>query len=137
MKKSNMISLVFLLFWGQFFICCTNNSTNVISPKRIFLSKPSPDKNTTAIIYTWEEKDKVEFLENILGNDSRFVLGFSNKKSKWLVDFELSEGFGTYEGGITGIEWINEYEVLVKRRIGDSQKDIKYNIRLNKWTLVK
>jgi hypothetical protein len=137
MKKSKKISLIFLLFWGQFFICCTNSSSNITSPKCIFLSKPSPDKNLTAIIYTWEEKDKVESLENILGNDSRFVLGFSNKKSKWLVDFELSEGFGTYEGCITGIEWINEYEVLVKRRISDSQKDIKYNIRLNKWTLVK
>ena len=73
---------------------------------------------------------------DFLGSDDRFSLGFTNKKSKWYIDFELSEGFGTYEGGITGIEWLNDSEVLIKRRVSDSQKDIKYNIRNNEWTLV-
>lgn len=72
----------------------------------------------------------------MLGCDDRFILGFTNPKAKWYIDFELSEGFGTYEGGIIGIEWLNANEVVIKRRISDSPKDIKYNLNLNEWLLI-
>ena len=74
-------------------------------------------------------------LLQILGSDQRFTMGFANLKAKWYVDFELSEGFGTYEGGITQIEWLNNNEVLIKTVISDRPKDLKYNLQLNEWTL--
>lgn len=137
MKKVNHIYFILSLFLGQFLISCSDNSSNVNFPTHIFLSKPSPNKNTTAIIYSWVEKNKLDFGDNWLGSDSRFILGFTNKKAKWYVDFELSEGLGTYEGGVMGIEWLNENEVLIRRRISDSQKDIKFNLELHEWTLLQ
>jgi hypothetical protein len=126
------ITLIILSFLGQFICGCSDNSNKTNFPTHIYIEKISPDKKTNAIIYSWSNGNKFDFL----GSDDRFSLGFTNKKSKWFIDFELSEGFGTYEGGITGIEWLNNSEVLIKRRVSDSQKDIKYNIRNNEWTLV-
>ncbi len=128
--KTNL--LIILSFIGQFIFGCSDSSTKVNFPTHIYTEKISPDKKTNAIIYSWSKSDK----NNFLGSDGRFILGFSNKKSKWYIDFELSEGFGSYEGAITGIEWINDSEVLIRRRVNDSQKDIKYNVRSNEWTLI-
>ncbi len=130
MKTTTLIILPFL---GQFICSCSDKSTNVNFPTHIYIEKLSPDKKTSAIIYSWSKGDKA----NLLGSDNRFILGFTNKKSKWYIDFELSEGFGTYEGGITAIEWLNNSEVLIKRRVSDSQKDIKYNVRTNEWKLIE
>ena len=129
MKTLLVISSFFL---GQLFYGCSDNSNKANFPKHIYLEKFSPDKKTNAIIYSWSTGE----IFNLIGSDDRFMLGFTNTKSKWYIDFELSEGFGTYESGITGIEWLNDKEVLIKRRISDSQKDIKYNIRLNEWTQI-
>jgi len=126
------IALIILSFLGQFFWGCSGNSDKVSFPTHIYVEKLSPDKKTNAIIYSLSKVDRT----NLVGSDDRFILGFTNRKSKWFIDFELSEGFGTYEGGISGVEWLNDSEVLIKRRVSDSQKDIKYNIRNNEWTLV-
>ena len=129
MKTSTLIILSFL---GQFICGCSDNSPKANFPTHIYMEKLSPDKKTNAIIYSWSIGDRTNFL----GSDDRFILGFTNTQSKWFIDFELSEGFGTYEGGITGVEWLNDSEVLIKRRVSDSQKDIKYNVRNNEWTLI-
>jgi hypothetical protein len=127
LKTRLIISFCFL---GQFFYSCSDNSNKVNFPTHIYIKKLSPDKKTNAIIYSWSIGNG----NNLLGSDDRFILGFTNPKSKWYIDFEISEGFGTYEGGVTGIEWLNDNEVLIKRRINDTQKDIKYNIHFNEWT---
>jgi hypothetical protein len=111
---------------------CTKQSSEVNFPTHIYLQKSSPDQKTTAVIYSWNKNDKW----NILGSNYRYMLGFTKANSKWYIDYELSEGFGTYEGGILSLEWLNADEVLIKRTISDSSKDIKYNLRLNKWILI-
>jgi len=116
---------------------CMNKQLEQVSkvnfPSHIFLEKKSPDGKTNAVIYSWSNADK----EDLLGSESRFLLGFITTKSKWYIDYELSEDNGNYEGGITGIEWLNNEEVLIKRRISDSSQDIKYNIRSNEWKLIE
>lgn len=114
---------------------CNNRdakSNDVNFPKHIYLEKKSPDNRTNAFIYSWSNDNGF----NLLGSDAKFILGFANTNSKWYVDFELSEGFGTYEGGITEIQWLNNNEVLIKRVISDKPKDIKYNLKLNEWTII-
>jgi hypothetical protein len=122
----------FLLFICAFIFSCEDKKSNQVNfPTHIYLEKKSPDNNTTAIIYSWSVSDYFNFL----GSNKRYILGFKNLKSKWYVDFELSEGFGTYEGGITELEWLNNNEVLIKRVVSDRPKDIKYNLKLNEWSL--
>ena len=129
--------LLFVIISGLFLPSCSDKGTDVTSktvnfPTHIYLEKKSPDNKTNAIIYSWSNADK----DDLLGSDDKFILGFTNTKTKWYVDFELSEGFGTYEGGITEIQWLNNNEVLIKRIISDRPKDIKYNLQLNEWTLI-
>ena len=134
MKSRHLLIIITLCLALQ---CCSdrgidNACTIVNFPTKIYLQKKSPDKETTAIIYSWPTHGKA----NWLGSNLKFILGFTNKTSKWYVDFELSEGFGTYEGGITEIQWINDNEVLIKRVISDRPKDIKYNLKLNEWAFI-
>ena len=129
LNKFNFFFTVLVLL----LVSCADKSTKINLPSHVYLEKKSPNKITMAIIYSWRN----DASNNLLGSDYRFMLGFSNSNSKWYVDFELSEGYGTYEGGVTGLEWQNNNEVLIKRIISDRNKDIKYNIALNKWTLVK
>lgn len=128
-------TIIFLLIFGLFLIGCSNTNSDkaqkINFPTHVYLEKLSPDKKTKAIIYSWSNE-----ASNLLGSNDRFILGFTNPKAKWYIDFELSEGFGTYEGGISGIEWLNANEVVIKRRISDSPKDIKYNLNLNEWLLI-
>ena len=128
MKVVIAISIAALIF-----IACSDkqleNALKVNFPTHIYLEKKSADGKINAVIYSWLNGDK----ENFLGSDERFILGFISNKSKWYVDYELSEGQGTYEGGITEIQWLNDHEVL----ISDSFKNIKYNICSNEWELIK
>ena len=133
--NSDLNQLIIVLVFTLTFFSCANNRTEqaeVKFPTTVYLEKLSPDKKTKAIIYSWINSNE----SNILGSEYRYILGFSKSKSKWYIDYELSEGFGTYEGGILGIRWLNNNEVLIKRTIADSRKDIKYNLLLNTWTLV-
>ena len=125
--------LLFVIISGLFLDSCSSKSKELATvnlPKHVYLEKKSPDSKTNAIIYSWSNDD------DLLGSKEKFMLGFTNKKSRWYIDYELSEGFGTYEGGITEIRWLNNNEVRIKRIINDSPKDIRYNIRLNEWSLV-
>lgn len=126
-----LIHIFFILILGVFLQSCLDSSKKVKFPTHVYLEKKSPDNITNAVIYSWSN-DK----DNYLGSDYKFILGFSNSKTKWYIDFDLSEGFGTYEGGITDIKWLNNNEILIKRIISDRPKDIKYNLQLNKWTLI-
>jgi hypothetical protein len=131
----NPAPLKALLSVSFFLLCCSGKREQTIPvnfPSHIYLEKISPDQKTKAIIYSWTNSEQ----DNLLGSEDRFILGFSKSNVKWYIDFELSEGFGTYEGGILEIRWINNNEVLIKRTINDSRKDIKYNLADNKWTLV-
>jgi len=128
--------LITIFIAGSIVLSCSNNNKKDILkvnfPSDIYLEKKSPNGKTNAIIYSWSNSD-----ENFIGSEYRFILGFTNTNSKWYVDYELSEGQGTYEGGITELSWLNEDEVLIKRTIGDRFEDIKYNIRTNKWKLLE
>ena len=125
--------LIFLA--GLFLVGCFNKESGVAKvnfPTHIYLESKSPDNITNAIIYSWTNETE----DNLLGSEYRFMLGFANTKSTWYIDYELSEGFGTYEGGITGIKWLNNNEVIINRIINDIPNDIKYNIRLNEWAVI-
>jgi len=132
---TNLSKLKTVLLLTLAFFSCSDNKTDqaeVKFPTNIYLEKRSPDKKTRAIIYSWIDRDE----SNILGSEHRYILGFTKLKSKWYIDYELSEGLGTYEGGILDIQWLNEKEVLIKRVISDNRKDIKYSLASQTWTLI-
>lgn len=126
-----MNRLTFFIILAHFFIFsgCADDSTSVRFPNKIFLEEPSPDKQIKAFIFTWNHDGGTD----LLGSSSRFVLGFKKSETKWFVEKELSEGHGTYEGGITGLKWLNNYEVLIRRRINDQPKNLIYNVRDHAW----
>ena len=102
-------------------------------PTKVLIEKPSPDKKIQAQII---EGEKIESL-NMLGSNTRYYLLIEYPNSKHLVVRELSEGFGSYEGGIVGLEWLDSKRILINRYVSDRKADIVYDISKNKWQLIE
>ena len=104
-----------------------------ILPTKIILQQKSPDKSIVAEIF---EGKAIEGL-NPLGSDIRFYLVLNYNNTRHLVLRDLSEGFGTYEGGVFGVKWIDNNRIYIERAVGDSRADLIYNLSLHTWQDVK
>jgi hypothetical protein len=125
----NRLTYFIILTHIFIFSGCADDSSSVRFPNKIFLEEPSPDKEIKAIIFTWNENGGTD----LLGSSSRFVLGFKKGETKWFLEKEISEGRGTYEGGITGLKWLNNHEVLINRILDDQPNNLIYNLRDHAW----
>jgi hypothetical protein len=104
-----------------------------ILPTTIILEKLSPNKKVMAQIL---EGEKIEGF-NPLGSNKRFYLTLQYQNSRHLILRDLSEGFGSYEGGVLGLKWLDSSLIYIERIISDHQADIIYDLSTNAWQDVK
>ncbi len=102
-------------------------------PQKIIQSKISPDGKATAILF---EDDTGESW-NLLGSDLRNYLGLKRNGVTYIIARDLTEGSGTYEGGVFGINWLNNHQIFIERIIGDQQNDIIFDINQENWISIK
>ena len=91
-----------------------------ILPTTITMEKLSPNEKVMAQII---EGEKIEGF-NVLGSNKRFYLALQYPDSRHLILRDLSEGFGSYEGGVLGLKWLNSSLVYIERMVSDQQADI-------------
>jgi hypothetical protein len=71
---------------------------------------------------------------DLLGGDRRFYLGLRRGHVTCILNRELSDGRGTYEGGIGTIKWEDENTVLLERWVNDREANLAFNTADWKWT---
>ena len=98
-------------------------------PKNIIISKVSPDKKITALIFQYHTGESFD----LLGAGNRFYLGFKINDITCIIDRDLSEGMGSYEGGISDIIWLNKTELLIQRSVADKQSDLIFDLKEFQW----
>jgi hypothetical protein len=94
-------------------------------PLVVLFNLPSPDGSVEARI-----------LQSNSGNlfaSERYYLAFQRDQHVHIVARELSEGFGSYEGGVLGLRWLNNHQVLIKRAVADVPVDLVYDLITQKW----
>jgi len=69
----------------------------------------------------------------MLGGDDRAWLAIRYPEAECILRKELTEGTGTYEGGILDLKWLSNSEILVERAISDRRRDIVYNTGTHSW----
>lgn len=99
-------------------------------PQNVTIKESSPDSTISALILSGHTGDAGD----LLGTKNRFYLAFQHDSTIYIVDRDLSEGKGTYEGGIIGLQWLNTHEVKVERFISDRRNDIVFNRLTHQWT---
>ena len=98
-------------------------------PHKIIQTEVSPNGEVTALLF----EDSTGESMNFLGSDSRNYLGIKKNDITYIISRDLTEGFGTYEGGVFNIKWLNDQQIFIERIIGDQQKNIILDIRENRW----
>ena len=93
------------------------------TPPKSFLC--SPDSSISAGIYHADNKE--------LLNGDEFYLGIRRDSVEIIITRELSDGFGTYEAGIMGLEWLNENRIRIARIISDQPDTLIYNVNNMRW----
>ena len=102
-------------------------------PQEVVQSQISPDGTIIALLFyahtggSWD----------ILGTGERNYLGLERKGIIYIIARDLTEGFGTYEGGVLGIKWLNNDQILVERIISDHRDDIIFDLVENDWKTLK
>ena len=127
------ISLVIFFGIGFWIFYPQVPSGSEILPTDIIMEQKSPDKKITAQII---EGEKIEGF-NALGSNKRFYLALQYTDSRHLILRDLSEGSGSYEGGVLGLKWLNSSRVYIERIVSDHQADIIYDLSINAWQDVK
>jgi hypothetical protein len=98
-------------------------------PKNIIMSKVSPDRKITALIFQSHTRE----LLDVLGAGYRFYLGFRQNNITYIIDRDLSEGMGSYEGGISDIIWLNKTQLLIQTSVADRQSDLIFDLKEFQW----
>ncbi len=98
-------------------------------PQEVMFSVTSPSGGgIEAVIYTTQTDGY-----NFIGSGYRCFLAIRYPGSECILRRELTKGFGNYEGGVLGIKWISDHEILVERAIADQRKDIVYDTKSHEW----
>ena len=98
-------------------------------PHKIIQTELSPNGEVTALLF----EDSTGESMNFLGSDSRNYLGIKKNEVIYIISRDLTEGFGSYEGGVFSIKWLNNQQIYIERIIGDQQKNIIFDIHENRW----
>ncbi len=100
-------------------------------PHTILDQITSPSGSQTALVLeaahhrTWFD---------LLGGDRRFYLGLRRGCVTCILNRELSDGRGTYEGGIGAIRWEDENTILLARWVNDQEANLAFNTVDWIWT---
>lgn len=98
-------------------------------PHKIIQTELSPNGEVTALLF----EDSTGESMNFLGSDSRNYLGIKKNEVIYIISRDLTEGFGSYKGGVFSIKWLNNQQIYIERIIGDQQKNIIFDIHENRW----
>ncbi len=98
-------------------------------PKEILFKKISPNGKLEALIFAGDTGESWD----LLGAGHRAYLAIVKNNTTMIINRDLTEGMGTYEGGIMNIEWLNNEEILIERYISDRQDNIVYNCDKIEW----
>lgn len=118
------IVIIVGLFAGQ-----VNDNSKELFPREVVQSVKSPNGKTTALLLSGKTDGYLDFL----GSDKRYYLGLQRNNATYIIDRELTEGFGDDKGGVPNIKWLNDQEVLVERTIGGQRKDIVFDLSTHEW----
>lgn len=97
-------------------------------PSEVVASAVSVDGTATVrvLAYRGEPGD-------MLGAGVQFYLSIERNGSTMIVTRDLSEGFGTYEGGIEELLWLGPNQILVKRVVADRSANIVFELSSGRW----
>ncbi len=98
-------------------------------PSDVIASATSPDGQAVAKILEFGPGDG----GGMLGIDVQFFLSIEQNGTTAIITRELSEGFGTYEGGVSGVRWLDAHRVLVERAISDRPANLVYELNSGSW----
>jgi hypothetical protein len=119
------------LTWFITFIAMTFSGSEVKEPlpQKVIQTEVSPNGKVAALLF----EDNTGESMNFLGSDSRIFLGIKKNDVTYIISRDLTEGFGTYEGGVFNIKWLNDQQIFIERIIGDQQKNIIFDVIENRW----
>ena len=100
-------------------------------PHEIIQAELSPDGQTTAMLFSAHTGETWD----ILGAGRRVYLGIKIEEITYIIDRDLTEGFGTYEGGVGEIHWLNDHQVFVERIIADQPQDLIFDVYAHVWCI--
>lgn len=69
---------------------------------------------------------------DFLGGDQRLFLGLRRGGTTCILTRELSEGFGSYEGGVGSLTWDGEHRVVLERWVSDREANVVFDT--DEWT---
>jgi hypothetical protein len=118
----SLLPIVLLAF------ACTKNECEPF-PSDVIASATSPDGQAVARILEVHPGDG----GGMLGTDVQLFLSIERNGTTAIITRDLSEGFGTYEGGVSGVRWLGVHRVLVKRAISDRPANIVYELNSGSW----
>lgn len=138
-KQSKRIILLVILaviisgalswFMTYIFMSFSGSERKEPLPQKIIQKEVSPNGKVTALLYEDSTGESMDFL----GSDSRYYLGIKKNDITYIISRDLTEGFGTYEGGVFNIRWLNNQQIFIERIISDHQKNIILDIHENRW----
>jgi hypothetical protein len=70
---------------------------------------------------------------DLLGGDRRFYLALRRGCVTCILNRELSDGYGTYEGGFGTIRWEDENTVFLERWVNDREANLAFNTADWEW----
>jgi hypothetical protein len=69
---------------------------------------------------------------DLLGGDRRLFLALRRADTTCILTRELSEGFGSYQGGVGALTWNGEHSVVLERWVSDREANVTFNT--DDWT---
>ena len=100
-----------------------------IIPRIVLMEQENLKNEVTAQILEGEMIDSF----NLLGSNQRFYLSLQYRNSQHLILRDLSEGSGTYEGGVVGLRWLDPNRLYIERIVADQRADLIYDISSKTW----
>ena len=100
-----------------------------IIPRIVVMEQENLKKEVTAQILEGEMIDSFD----LLGSNQRFYLSLQYRNSQHLILRDLSEGSGTYEGGVVGLRWLDPNRLYIERIVADQRADLIYDISSKTW----
>ena len=98
-------------------------------PNQAIASEPSPDGKVIATILESKRNNK----SNYLGSDIQFFLSLEYDNSTAIFTRDLTEGFGSYEGGVHGLRWLSADRILIERYVADRESNIIFDLMSHSW----
>lgn len=117
-----------LLIYRVFFVPHIPEGAEIL-PETVLMEEHGPNNILIAQILAGE---KIEGF-NPLGSNKRYYLSIKYPNSQYLVLRDLSEGFGSYEGGVMGLKWLDSEHILVERIVGDQKAGLVFDLENQSW----